>query len=101
MRAPTTLTRAKARKRTCRGPRLERALALRSVGMARVEVWVGTRQVSMGIHVSIVALPRCATRSVAHSDVTRRMLLARHSRGRLHPKMRKGGAYLGTPRLYY
>src|SRR5579864_75154 len=55
----TTPTRAKAKKRTCRGPRLERALALRSVGIAKgLRVWVGTIRMGMGILVSIAALPR-------------------------------------------
>src|SRR5579864_4904588 len=131
MWAPSSPQHAQRQKRACRGPRFERALALRSVGMARVEgmggyqtgeqgihvinreillfsrrfsrgcsnkqfrepalgrsrflcryerarsnarslyalsewqelrVWVGTRQMSIGIHVSIAALPRCATR---------------------------------------
>jgi len=37
MRAPRSARHAQRQKRACRGPRFERALALRSVGMARVE----------------------------------------------------------------
>ena len=39
----------------------ERPLALRSVGIAKLRVWVGTIRMSMGIHVPIAALPLWAT----------------------------------------
>src|SRR5579864_4888612 len=61
MRAPHSPQHAQRQKRACRGPRFERALALRSVGIAKLRVWVGTIRMSMGIHVPIAALPRWAT----------------------------------------
>jgi len=61
MRAPHSPQHAQRQKRACRGPRFERALALRSVGIAKLRVWVGTIRMSMGIHVPIAALPLWAT----------------------------------------
>src|SRR5579862_6528681 len=77
-------TRAKAKTRVSGAPVRTRARFTLCRNSKGLRVWVGTIRMSIGIHVSIAALPCCATRAVAHPDVTRRMLLARHSRGRLY-----------------